>query len=52
MRDTDDVYTEGAREELVDDGSISPEEEAFIAGYESEEESKEENEDEDEEKEE
>jgi hypothetical protein len=30
----EDVYAEEAREELLDDAEISPEEEAFMRGYE------------------
>lgn len=29
----DNVYREGSREDLVDDDEISPEEEAFMKGY-------------------
>lgn len=52
MADSDDLYSEKSREELVDEGEISPEEEAFIAGYEGEEENEEQAEDTEEENEE
>lgn len=29
----ENVYSEGAREDLVESGEISPEEEGFMAGY-------------------
>lgn len=31
---TESVYSEGGREELMDNEEISPEEEAFMQGYE------------------
>lgn len=30
----DSIYSEDAREELLEDGELSPEEEAFMRGYE------------------
>ncbi len=34
------VYNDGGREELIEDDEISPEEEAFMAGYDADEEAK------------
>lgn len=32
--DEENVYADGAREHLVEDGEMSPEEDAFMQGYE------------------
>ena len=46
----ENVYDAGSREELVEDGEISPEEAGFMQGYEEASEEKEEEEDEDKDK--
>lgn len=39
-QDIEEVYNDEAREDLVDNDEISPEEEAFMAGYEDQKERK------------
>ena len=47
-KEEDSVYNEEGREELVDGGEISPEEAAFMKGYEEADEEKEEKEEDEE----